>query len=170
MAPTFPSVVPAKVCRACSPEAKQLLIAQTQIDASRAVLASDADDDLQSYDLVWLLHLVGDVHQPLHATTRVSSTATQGDNGGNDESVCPSSPTVCSERLHTFWDGALGANVEVKDVVAIAEALPGADSTAAHNLETSDWIRHQGSDARGFCLRRFNGQEKTAAIQWLSLV
>jgi len=49
--------------------------AQTQIDAFRAVLASNADDALKSYDLVWLLHLVGDVHQPLHASSRVSRAA-----------------------------------------------------------------------------------------------
>jgi len=46
--------------------------AQTQIEAFRAVLASNRPDTLKSYDLSWLLHLVGDIHQPLHATTRVS--------------------------------------------------------------------------------------------------
>src|SRR6202042_1762839 len=43
--------------------------AQTQIAAFRAVLASAEPDELKSYDLVWLLHLVGDVHQPLHCVT-----------------------------------------------------------------------------------------------------
>src|SRR6266481_6984794 len=45
--------------------------ARTQIAAFRAVLASTKPDPLKSYDLVWLLHLVGDVHQPLHCATRV---------------------------------------------------------------------------------------------------
>ena len=41
--------------------------AQTQIALFRKTLASsNASDALKSYDLVWLLHLVGDVHQPLH--------------------------------------------------------------------------------------------------------
>src|SRR5882672_12585882 len=57
--------------------------AQTQIAAFRAVLASSQSDDLKSYDLVWLLHLIGDIHQPLHATTRVSQVETKGDAGGN---------------------------------------------------------------------------------------
>jgi hypothetical protein len=61
--------------------------AETQIEAFLDVLNSDADDDLKSYDLVWLLHLVGDVHQPLHTATRVSSGSPGGNNGGNDVMV-----------------------------------------------------------------------------------
>jgi len=48
--------------------------------------------------LVWL-HLVGDVHQPLHASTRVSSTALQGDNGGNDEKVADAQITIEAWRV-----------------------------------------------------------------------
>src|SRR5262249_47588746 len=40
--------------------------AQERIALFRGVLASNSSDPLKSYDLVWLLHLVGDVHQPLH--------------------------------------------------------------------------------------------------------
>lgn len=37
--------------------------AETQINAFKAVIGSEqASDELRSYDLVWLLHLVGDVH------------------------------------------------------------------------------------------------------------
>jgi len=35
-----------------------------------AALASGESDGLKSYDLVWIEHLVGDVHQPLHDTSR----------------------------------------------------------------------------------------------------
>ncbi|MBB4274134.1 S1/P1 nuclease [Rhizobium mongolense] len=31
--------------------------------------SANKSDDVRSYDLVWLLHLVGDIHQPLHAPT-----------------------------------------------------------------------------------------------------
>ena len=40
--------------------------ALTQIKALTTALASNASDDVKSYDLVWLIHLVGDAHQPLH--------------------------------------------------------------------------------------------------------
>ena len=43
--------------------------AVTQIGVIRKVLASSESDGLKSYDLVWLLHLIGDVRQPLHAAS-----------------------------------------------------------------------------------------------------
>jgi hypothetical protein len=49
-------------------------------DVSRATLKSDSGDGLKACDLVWLLHVVGDVNQPLHASTRISL----GEAGGND--------------------------------------------------------------------------------------
>src|ERR1043166_6837010 len=57
--------------------------AQTRITDFRAVLASDSPDLLKSYDLSWLLHLVGDVHQPLHCASLVSHAKPDGDSGGN---------------------------------------------------------------------------------------
>ena len=51
---------------------------KTQIVAFRKTLGdSGASDELKSYDLVWLLHLVGDVHQPLHATTRFNQRSSR---------------------------------------------------------------------------------------------
>src|SRR5580704_1250491 len=44
-----------------------------KITAFRAALATNEADALKSYDLVWLIHMVGDVHQPLHCATRVSA-------------------------------------------------------------------------------------------------
>src|SRR5262249_47503449 len=73
--------------------------AQTQITAFRAVLASNSPDKLKSYDLSWLLHLIGDVHQPLHSTTRVSASKPDGDDGGNGVKL--TSPA----NLHRYWDG-----------------------------------------------------------------
>jgi hypothetical protein len=35
--------------------------------ASPASGHGSASDDVKSYDLLWLIHLVGDTHQPLHA-------------------------------------------------------------------------------------------------------
>jgi S1/P1 Nuclease len=58
---------------------------QTQIIALRRDIASDEDDLLKSYDMVWLLHLVGDIHQPLHCITRYF--AGKGDKGGNDVKI-----------------------------------------------------------------------------------
>ena len=50
--------------------------AETQIAVFRKTLADKTiSDDIRSYDLAWLLHLVGDVHQPLHATAQARIAA-----------------------------------------------------------------------------------------------
>ncbi len=51
--------------------------------------------------LAWVLHLAGDVHQPLHATGRVTPTEPQGDRGGNLFELHG------RWNLHSFWDRIL---------------------------------------------------------------
>ena len=60
--------------------------AKTQIAAFRTALASSsASDALKSYDLVWLIHLVGDIHQPLHCTSRLPPRSPSGWSWSNRE-------------------------------------------------------------------------------------
>jgi hypothetical protein len=70
-------------------------------------LSSDESDDLKSYDLVWIEHLVGDVHQPLHDTTRFTKKHPSGDAGGNLVSICDT--PGCKQELHAYWDSILGS-------------------------------------------------------------
>jgi hypothetical protein len=111
--------------------------ALTQIRALAATLASDADADLRSYDLVWLLHLVGDVHQPLHATARFSKPL-DDDAGGNDETV----RTVSGQelRLHLYWDGRLGERGTPFEAIAAARGLPAADPDAGAVSDPALWL------------------------------
>ena len=39
--------------------------------------------------LSWLIHLIGDIHQPLHCASLVDSTYPKGDRGGNDFFIKP---------------------------------------------------------------------------------
>ena len=57
--------------------------------------------------LGFLYHLVGDVHQPLHAATRYSASNPNGDAGGNGFKVQMPAETRIS-NLHSFWDSAAG--------------------------------------------------------------
>jgi hypothetical protein len=52
--------------------------------------------------LRYLLHLVGDIHQPLHAATRCTDEQPGGDRGGNEF------PIVGAANLHSYWDGGVG--------------------------------------------------------------
>jgi hypothetical protein len=112
--------------------------ARTQIAAFRAVLASNSPDALKSYDLVWLLHIVGDVHQPLHCAARFSKSTPQGDDGGNLVTICD---PQCGKRLHSFWDGLLGTSNDPAFVIKVGQTLPKANPIMAAKLNADDWIK-----------------------------
>lgn len=48
-----------------------------------------------------LLHVVGDIHQPMHTTTHVSEAFAQGDHGGNLQ-ILPKN--AVATNLHAYWD------------------------------------------------------------------
>jgi len=52
-----------------------------------------------AYDLPWLIHLIPDVHNPLHATARIEKDLPMGDQGGN-------LVFVPGKTLHGLWDDA----------------------------------------------------------------
>lgn len=109
--------------------------AEERIDLFRKVLASTANDNLKSYDLVWLEHLIGDVHQPLHGATRVSKNLRRGDNGGNLHCLRQD----CSRNLHAFWDGAVGFTTDAAEADQFAHTLNLPDSVKSKKLATADW-------------------------------
>jgi len=106
-----------------------------------SVLASASPDALKSYDLTWLLHLVGDIHQPLHAATRVTAGQFYGDNGGNSVRICQD--TLCNDttNLHSVWDGVLGSQLDVGSAIAAARQLPMAAPSRAALLEPAQWVQ-----------------------------
>jgi S1/P1 Nuclease len=113
--------------------------AQTEIALFRKTLASPvATDDVKSYDLAWLLHLVGDIHQPLHATSGFSVSEPHGDNGGNNEKI---TCRGCAETaLHWFWDDAPGVSDNPDDAIAAAKTLPVPDLRQAAVRDENVWI------------------------------
>ena len=107
-----------------------------KITVFRAALATSEPDLLKSYDLVWLIHLVGDVHQPLHASTRVSQAKPRGDLGGND--VVVDGP---DKELHAFWDDAvgLGSTQNYATAEKVGQALPAPESSLVGDDKEVDW-------------------------------
>lgn len=86
---------------------------------SVAVLeAEDATAPDQAVALCWLFHLVGDVHQPLHAASLFSKARfPKGDKGGNDIQV------VEHNSLHAFWDGLVNRRPDHQSLEEQADAL-----------------------------------------------
>jgi hypothetical protein len=114
--------------------------AKTQIEAFRTTLNSTSPEGVKSYDLVWLLHMVGDEHQPLHASTRVSKAFPQGDLGGNDVPFCTVTATKCTSELHAFWDDALGTSALVPNADAFAATLKARAVKEADIANVQQWL------------------------------
>ena len=126
--------------------------AQTQIIAFRAVLASAQPDELKSYDLVWLLHLVGDVHQPLHAVNRITKANPKGDAGGNRVKLFGDA----TPNLHSYWDDLPGFECKfcndkvqcVNRATVLGKTLPPVPAKDARNTDAASWIRESFELAR----------------------
>ena len=69
---------------------------------------TNAGTELRAVYLSYLIHLVGDMHQPLHCESFYGPVYPHGDRGGNDFYVRPAQAGI---RLHGIWDGLLGSAV-----------------------------------------------------------
>jgi hypothetical protein len=112
--------------------------AQLQIIYFSKALKTAANDKNESYDLVWLEHLVGDIHQPLHATSRfIGGTA---DIGGNDVKIVGD-----RKELHAYWDDLPGVTDEKNpendytSAMAFVATLQPAPVGQAADLKVADW-------------------------------
>jgi hypothetical protein len=73
------------------------------VETLRKGLGSDKKD---AEVLAYIFHLVGDIHQPLHAATRVTAEHKDGDAGGNAFKLVGVAEV---DNLHWYWDSAAGA-------------------------------------------------------------
>lgn len=76
--------------------------AVTAIQGAREVFAnSDASLFDKGFSVRILLHVVGDLHQPLHSTSEFSRQFPQGDLGGNRVHL---GKNLVANNLHAYWD------------------------------------------------------------------
>jgi hypothetical protein len=121
-------------------------------------------DKTDAETLGFLYHLVGDVHQPLHTTTRYSAKNPDGDAGGNGFAI-QMPPEARIKNLHAFWDAAggrfgfesprrpldaAGRARLLAQAEEIMKANPLATSAAARELEPLRWIEESNTIARQF--------------------
>ncbi|HZH34579.1 MAG TPA: S1/P1 nuclease [Pyrinomonadaceae bacterium] len=63
--------------------------------------------------LAWILHLAGDIHQPLHCSARVTPEEPKGDHGGNTFLLAPAAkPGDRPDNLHWYWDSVVTRNIK----------------------------------------------------------
>jgi hypothetical protein len=94
----------------------------TAIQQEIAILQDPASTlSSQAKALRYLLHFVGDIQQPLHCSTGVTTNQPTGDAGGNGFSLGSG-----NGNLHSFWDGGggyLNNGASVSSNAAEVEAL-----------------------------------------------
>lgn len=64
--------------------------------------------------LSWILHTIGDMHQPMHCVALVNDMYPEGDRGGNLFYVRPREDSR-GVNLHAYWDGVLGTSGKIQD-------------------------------------------------------
>jgi hypothetical protein len=86
------------------PEPANILTAMAE---NEGVVRNDrSDPERRAIALAWLFHLVGDIHQPLHAAQLFTVEYPKGDRGGNE--ICVRiTQTGQPMDLHRFWDGVI---------------------------------------------------------------
>ncbi len=90
--------------------------------ALRDAAASDAD---KAIALAWVLHLAGDIHQPLHTSARVTQYDPKGDQGGNRFSLSPKDAKGDDRlNLHWFWDSIVMRNIARQNDACDTDYLP----------------------------------------------
>ena len=134
-------------------------------------------DKTDAETLGFLYHLVGDVHQPLHTTTRYSAKNPDGDAGGNGFSV-QLPPETRIRNLHAFWDAAGGRfgyeslrrpldPAGKARILMLAEEImkahPAATMSSVKELETLRWVEEGNAIGRGFAYANARDGEAPSA-------
>jgi len=142
-----------------SPGAQSRSVAVSgQLDKQLAALIGSLADPGTSlrdraYALPWLIHLVGDAHQPLHTTGRLDARGMTDRLGNGLTVINPFNPRKNTSTLHAFWDDLpgppwlRGARLETASRVLAGEYLQSlpAISTFAEWLDESSQIAREGA-------------------------
>jgi hypothetical protein len=105
-----------------------LTLAEPNVATAFPALAETLGDaalapSLRAYSLSWIIHVVGDLHQPLHGTSRSDAAHPDGDAGGNRVWVKVPGLFGDSTNLHAVWDGWVGRASRDRALDDVADAM-----------------------------------------------
>src|SRR5207253_3232651 len=111
-------------------------VAESIVALGATLADSSAADTTRAVALAWVVHLVGDIHQPLHSSSRVTPAEPlpKGDEGGNTFHLDD------NRNLHAYWDRILDEAVAPE---------PGEDSIAYASRIARQIDRVEGTPAAG---------------------
>ena len=106
---------------------------------------SEATDDLKAVALCWILHLTGDLHQPLHTVALFSNRwFREGDRGGNNIAVVGQGNY---RNLHAFWDGL---PTGMDDLTPTDRTVRSIEDDIVDDRAIDEWLSQHANLARRF--------------------
>jgi hypothetical protein len=119
----------------------EMNVIQAIKNSSRIVGDANAPKENRAVHLCWLLHLVGDSHQPLHSSALYTvHRFRDGDHGGNYLFI------EHDWKLHAFWDEQVSTDATFEMLVTSADVLQqnpeltAIGREAAASLDPGTWI------------------------------
>ena len=123
-----------------APETNQVVWA---IEHFREQAQTSADPVQRAEALAYLIHLVGDIHQPLHASNYYGPGYEGGDQGGGKVPFV----TASSSNLHQYWDSAgQPPEMSVEELKDLAIRTGGGPD--AHQVDFKLWA----DESHGFAI------------------
>lgn len=121
-----------------------------QLDATAETLGRAANPEVErAYALPWLIHLVGDAHQPLHASARLDAEGRWDKLGNALEVSNPYNSRKPVSSLHAFWDDLPGPPwLRGERLDAAAKALMATYPADAGATSSWRWIEESWQIAR----------------------
>ena len=108
----------------------------TALEENVNILKTSTDKNAQAQALRFIIHFLGDIHQPLHCATRVDSANPHGDLGGNNVKIKVGGKSI---NLHSYWDGGIGSFPKMGPNFApppLSQIGPAAAKSMAGNPDT----------------------------------
>lgn len=115
------------------PQEKNILTAlPISLEIAKHPATPDADqppgitpEQNRAVRLCWLMHLVGDLHQPCHVTALIDATRfhepPHDDRGGNLEAILTQGMRPI--KLHSYWDTRLGGDDDYRPIAKTVAAM-----------------------------------------------
>jgi hypothetical protein len=124
-----------------TPACKDGNCVSTQIERQAAILKDRGEPQRERVmALAFLVHFVGDLHQPLHAGDK-------GDKGGNDAKADYGIYSIPRLNLHSIWDGLL-AERAISTPRSLVRRYPAAVRRRLGAGTAMDWSRQSWAAAR----------------------
>jgi hypothetical protein len=94
----------------------------TALAENERTVRNDTNPERKAIALAWLFHLVGDIHQPLHAAQLFTAEYPNGDRGGNQICIRVTQQGQ-PMNLHRFWDEVITSSQNLTRLRKEATAL-----------------------------------------------